>query len=251
MPVYRLDLSYDGTGFSGYARQDRQRTVQGELERALGQILGEVPATAVAGRTDAGVHARGQVVSFSADSAELIDPERLARSLNSMLGGEIVVTAGTEAPEGFNARFSAQRRTYRYLASTTAFLDPALRHYVWKLPATIHPELLNEVAPHFVGERDFTSFCRSVPGKSNIRRVEQAFWEVSEGDMLTFWITANAFCHQMVRSLVGLCYDVARGHTPLESVEEIIQRVDRSTMGTVAPPHGLSLWDVGYPAISL
>lgn len=248
MPVYRLDLSYDGTGFSGYARQDGQRTVQGELEIALGKVLGEVPATAVAGRTDAGVHARGQVVSFEADD---VDVDRLARSLNSMLGGEIVVRACSEAPEGFNARFSALRRTYRYQASTASVIDPALRHYVWRLPATIRPELLDDVAPHFIGERDFTSFCRSVPGKSNVRRVERASWERLEDDLFAFWITANAFCHQMVRSLVGLCYDVARGHIPLRSVEEIIVRADRSTMGTVAPPHGLTLWEVEYPAISL
>lgn len=248
MPVYRLDLSYDGTGFSGYARQDHQRTVQGELETALEKVLGEVPATAVAGRTDAGVHARGQVVSFEAGP---IDVDRMARSLNSMLGGEIVVRTFSEAPEGFNARFSAQRRTYRYQASTAPFIDPALRHYVWRFPATVRPGLLDEVAPHFIGERDFTSFCRSVPGKSNVRRVEQASWERLEGDLFAFWITANAFCHQMVRSLVGLCYDVARGHIPLHSVEEIFVRADRSTMGTVAPPHGLTLWEVGYPAISL
>jgi tRNA pseudouridine38-40 synthase len=248
MPLYRLDLSYDGTGFSGYARQDGQRTVQGELEGALGKFLGVIPATAVAGRTDAGVHARGQVVSFEAEG---VDVDRLARSLNSMLGGEIVVTGCSEAPEGFSARFSATSRTYRYTTNLAGLVDPMRRHFEWTLGNVADPELLGVTAAHFVGEHDFTSFCRSVEGKSNVRRVEDARWEAAGEGRQVFWITANAFCHQMVRSLVGLCYDVARGHTHLDSVSKIIGRRDRSTMGTVAPPHGLSLWQVGYPAISL
>ncbi|MEX1037609.1 MAG: tRNA pseudouridine(38-40) synthase TruA [Acidimicrobiia bacterium] len=248
MPVYRLDLSYDGTDLSGYARQDGQRTVQGELENALGRILGEVPPTAVAGRTDAGVHARGQVVSFEAGG---VDVRRLARSLNSMLGGEIAITACSRVPDGFNARFSATSRTYRYLASTAPYVDPTLRRHIWRFPGEVRPELLHETALHYPGEKDFSSFCRSVEGKSNIRRVERAFWESSDDGILAFWVTANAFCHQMVRSLVGLCFDVARGYIPLEDVAEIITRADRSNAGTVAPPHGLTLWEVGYPAISL
>jgi tRNA pseudouridine38-40 synthase len=248
MPVYRLDLSYDGTGFSGYARQDGQRTVQGELEGALGRFLGEIPPTAVAGRTDAGVHARGQVVSFEADG---VDAGRLARSLNSMLGGEIVVTACSEAPHGFNARFSATSRTYRYQANMSGLVDPMRRHFEWTLGNVVDLALFEATAAQFVGEHDFTSFCRSVEGQSNVRRVEVARWEAAGEGRQVFWITANAFCHQMVRSLVGLCYDVARGHTHLDSVSEIIDRRNRSTMGTVAPPHGLSLWKAEYPAISL
>ncbi|MEX1092519.1 MAG: tRNA pseudouridine(38-40) synthase TruA [Acidimicrobiia bacterium] len=248
MPVYRLDLSYDGTDFSGYARQEGQRTVQGELEGALGRFLGDIPPTAVAGRTDAGVHARGQVVSFEADG---VDVDRLARSLNSMLGGEIVVTRCSTAPDGFNARFSATSRTYRYTASAAPYVDPTRRRYIWRLPGEVDPYSFDRVARHYVGERDFTSFCRSVMGKSNVRRVEEASWEVLDDGLLVFRVTANAFCHQMVRSLVGLCYDVARGHVSLDDVEEIIIGADRSSFGTVAPPHGLTLWQVGYPAISL
>jgi tRNA pseudouridine38-40 synthase len=218
------------------------------LEGALGKFLGVIPATAVAGRTDAGVHARGQVVSFEAEG---VDFDRLARSLNSMLGGEIVVTGCSEAPEGFSARFSATSRTYRYTTNLSGLVDPMRRHFEWTLGYVVDPELLGATAAHFVGEHDFTSFCRSVEGKSNVRRVEDARWEAAGEGRHNFWITANAFCHQMVRSLVGLCYDVARGHTPSDSVSKIIDKRDRSTMGTVAPPHGLSLWEVGYPAISL
>ena len=248
MTVYRLDLSYDGTDFSGYARQDGQRTVQGELEGALGKVLGVIPSTAVAGRTDAGVHAHGQVVSFEAEG---VDVDRLARSLNSMLGGEIVITRCSTAPDGFNARFSATSRTYRYTASMAPYVDPTRRRYIWRLPGVIDPDSLERVAEHYVGERDFTSFCRSVEGKSNVRCVEEASWDVLDAGLLVFRVTANAFCHQMVRSLVGLCYDVARGYKSLDGVEEIILGADRSSFGTVAPPHGLTLWKVGYPAISL
>jgi tRNA pseudouridine38-40 synthase len=248
MPVYRLDLSYDGTDFSGYARQNGQRTVQGELESALGKFLGVIPATAVAGRTDAGVHARGQVVSFEAEG---VDVGRLARALNSMLGGEIVVTRCSTAPDGFNARFSATSRTYRYMASTAPYVDPTRRRYVWRLPGDVDAGLFDTTAGHYVGERDFTSFCRSVQGKSNVRRVEEAKWEMLGDSLMEFRVTANAFCHQMVRSLVGLCYDVARGYVSLDAVEGIIVGADRSSFGTVAPPHGLTLWEVGYPAISL
>lgn len=243
MPKYRLDLSYDGTAFRGYARQGSLRTVQGELESALGKILGRVPESAVAGRTDAGVHARHQVVSFESGQLETAS---LVRSLNSMLGGEIVVDSCTEVDPDFDARFSAKRRTYRYLASTAGTVDPMRRNQVWTFPASVETVLLQETAAHFVGEIDFTSFCRSVEGRSNVRRVDRAEWEPPSGELHTFWIVASSFCHQMVRSLVGLCYDVARGHTALEEVQAIVDRRDRSTMGTVAPPHGLMLWEVEY-----
>jgi tRNA pseudouridine38-40 synthase len=104
---------------------------------------------------------------------------------------------------------------------------------------------MKKTASHFPGERDFSAFCRSVEGSSNVRRVDVAEWE-TDGDRLHFWINANAFCHQMVRSLVGLCYDVGRGFTPVESVAEIIDSRDRGRVVTVAPPHGLVLWEVGY-----
>jgi tRNA pseudouridine38-40 synthase len=243
MPTYRLDLSYDGSGFRGYAKQSGQRTVQGELENALGTFLGEVPDTSVAGRTDAGVHARGQVVSFEFDD---VDDEKLVRSLNSLLGGEVVVTRCSRVEPGFSARFSATARTYRYLFNGSGIVDPVRRHFEWTVTPAIDVHLLRETAGHFVGEIDFTSFCRSVVGKSNVRHVEYARWEEAGEHRHAFWVKANAFCHQMVRSLVGLSYDVARGHLPLAEVQEIIDRKDRSTMGTVAPPHGLTLWEVDY-----
>lgn len=242
MPVVRLDIAYDGTEFRGYAKQPGQRTVQQVLEGALSQIFGFAPNTSVAGRTDAGVHARRQVVSFQVDE---VQPDRLQRSLNSMLGGEVVVNRCSLAGPEFSARFSATGRVYRYLASVAPLPDPHRRNFVWHLDSEVSFDLLNATAGHFVGEVDFTSFCRSVPGKSNVRRVQRSIWE-REGDLVIYWVEANSFCHQMVRSLVGTCYDVARGYTRLEEVSKVIERADRSTMGTVAPPHGLTLWDVRY-----
>lgn len=243
MPVIRLDLSYDGTGFRGYAKQNGQRTVQGDLEDAIGEVLGQTVTTAVAGRTDAGVHARGQVVSFHAQSP--IDPDRLIRSLNAILGGEVVVSSADEVDETFHARFSAKSRTYRYMVSLARTPNPMMRHMVWHVGSSVDWDLMQDAARAFVGEHDFSSFCRSVQGKSNVRNVRRAEW-LNAGANGEFWIEANAFCHQMVRSLVGLCYDVGRGHIEPAVVSTVIDRADRSSTVTVAPPHGLTLWKVEY-----
>ena len=243
MPTLRVDLAYDGSGFRGYAHQEGLRTVQGTLEDALNTVLEGPVETSVAGRTDAGVHALGQVVSVRVGSP--VDPGRLARSLNGLVGPEIAVRAVTEVDDGFDARFSAQWRRYRYSMSTGVAPDPLTRGFEWHVGPSLDREAMTKTATEFVGEHDFSAFCRSAEGKSNVRRVEEAGWE-AEDDRLHFWIRANAFCHQMVRSLVGLCYDVGRGFTPVESVGEIVESGDRSRVATVAPPHGLTLWEVGY-----
>ena len=242
MPVYRLDLAYDGSGFRGYARQEGLRTVQGELERALGTVLGSNVLTAVAGRTDAGVHALGQVVSF--EYVGDLDIERLPRSVNGIVGPELVVRSVSSAPDGFNARFSATSRRYRYLIDTGA-PDPLTRSFVWNVGTQLDVGAMRDVSQAFVGELDFSSFCRSVEGKSNVRRVSE-FEMDEEGSRLTIWIQANAFCHQMVRSIVGYLYDVGRGFTDPNLVEDVISARNRSYVATVAPPHGLTLMEVGY-----
>lgn len=243
MPTLRLDLAYDGSGFRGYARQQGLPTIQGALESALETVLGIPVETSVAGRTDAGVHARGQVVSLRVEAG--IDLDRLARSLNGVLGPEISVMAISVVEDGFNARFSARLRRYRYSISTGPAPDPLTRAFEWHVGPGLDPAAMRSAADEFVGEHDFSAFCRSIEGKSNVRRVEESAWE-DDGQRLRFWITANAFCHQMVRSLVGLCYDVGRGFLPAESVRDVIESGDRSRVATVAPPHGLTLWEVGY-----
>jgi tRNA pseudouridine38-40 synthase len=245
MPTLRLDLAYDGSGFRGYAaqRDPGLRTVQGELEKALEILLGSARETAVAGRTDAGVHALGQVVSVAIDQD--VEVGRIQRSLNGLLGPEISVTAVSVVGDDFHARFSAQWRRYRYTLSVGVAPDPLTRGQEWHVGPGLHFSAMEETASRFPGERDFGAFCRSVEGGTNVRRVEEAAWQ-SDGRRLHFWIRANAFCHQMVRSLVGLCYDVGRGFTPVSEVPEIIESGDRGRVVTVAPPHGLILWDVGY-----
>lgn len=243
MPTLRLDLAYDGSGFRGYAHQEGLRTVQGALENALRTVLDGPVETAVAGRTDSGVHARGQVVSVRVESP--IDVDRLARSLNGLVGPEIAVKAVSEVDDGFDARFSARWRRYRYSMFTGPVPDPLTRGFEWHVGPRLDHDAMAAAATEFVGEHDFGAFCRSVEGKSNVRRVDETGWE-PDGDRLHFWIRANAFCHQMVRSLVGLCYDVGRGFTAAGSVGEIVESADRSRVATVAPPHGLILWEVGF-----
>lgn len=243
MPTYRLDIAYDGSAFRGYAHQPGQRTVQGELESALRTVLGRDVETSVAGRTDAGVHARGQVVSLVLDHQA--DTEKLLRSLNGIVGPEVAVKAVSAVADTFDARFSARWRRYRYLVDTGLAPDPLIRHIAWHVPRSLDVAAMREVGSALIGEHDFGSFCRSVEGRSNVRSVDQLDW-VETDDRLELWIRANAFCHQMVRSVVGYSYDVGRGFSDPAGIENVIAARDRSTVATVAPPHGLTLWEVGY-----
>lgn len=243
MSVYRIDLAYDGTGFRGYARQEGQRTVQGELDSALSTYLKATVDTAVAGRTDAGVHARHQVVSFLYEGE--VDPDPLRRAVNGIVGPEVSVMSVSRAADDFNARFSATWRRYRYRIDTRPFHDPSSRHFVWHVARELDIAVMADTAVAFLGKNDFTSFCRSVEGKSNIRRVTDLTLEESDG-LVDVWIQANAFCHQMVRSIVGYLFDVGRGFSDGSLVKEVIAAKNRSGVATVAPAHGLTLWEVGY-----
>lgn len=243
MPTYRIDLAYDGTGFRGYARNAGVRTVQGVLEDALEAVLGEAVATAVAGRTDAGVHARHQVASFTIGST--IDADRLCRSLDTMAGPEISVARVSAVPDGFDARFSASSRSYRYFVEEGVVADPLQRHRVWHVGEPLDIGSMNTAAGAFVGEHDFASLCRSVEGKSTMRRVTAARWD-RMGGLVVFSVSASAFCHQMVRSMVALCVDVGRGKVAPDAVPAIIEAKDRSSARGVAPPRGLTLWAVDY-----
>lgn len=243
MGVIRLDIAYDGTAFRGYARQEGHRTVQGELESALATLLGATVATSVAGRTDAGVHAVGQVVSFRTDEA--VDLDRLRRGLNGILGPEVAVTEVTPAAEDFDARFSATWRRYRYRLDTNHGPDPLERRFTWHVGRPLDLVAMRSVAEALIGEHDFTSFCRTVEGRSNVRRLSELDLVADDG-VITVWARANAFCHQMVRSMVGHLYDVGRGFSDPATTPAVLVARDRSLVATVAPPHGLTLWAVGY-----
>lgn len=243
MTVYKIDLGYDGTAFRGFARQAGQRTVQGVLEERLARVLGGEVTTTGAGRTDAGVHARRQVVSFQ--WGDDLDLARLARSLNGMMGPEVVVFSVEKAVDDFNARFSARWRLYRYRVLNASLADPLNRHFCWHVVEPLDLTAMNEAAERVVGEHDFASFCRTPQSGSTTRRVLSAEWAL-EGEMTVFTISANAFCHQMVRSIVGFMVDVGKGRRRAEEIETVLAARDRSKASNMAPPHGLILWDVGY-----
>lgn len=243
MAVYRLELAYDGSGFHGYARQDGRRTIQGELEAALSTYLKSEVKTAVAGRTDAGVHALGQVVSFELEDD--IDLVRLQRSVGGILGPEISVRSARLADSGFHARFSATWRRYRYSMDVGDSANPLIRNVAWHVGGRLDHEAMRLAALAFQGEHDFSAFCRSTTGKSNVRRVTDLRLE-REGESLLVWAEANAFCHQMVRSIVGYLYDVGRGFSDGSLASKVIADRDRSVLSTIAPARGLTLWAVGY-----
>jgi tRNA pseudouridine38-40 synthase len=245
MPTYRLDVAYDGSGFRGYAANAGVRTVQGSLEDALATVLRRPVETAVAGRTDAGAHARGQVVSFFAPEA--IDPGRLQRALNRLLAPEVVVRALVEAPDGFDARRSALWRSYRYAVDDSPVPDPARRWTVWHMAVPLDTAAMDRAARAFVGEHDFASLCRAVEGGSTVRKVLTADWHRADDGLLVFAVSATAFCHQMVRSMVALCVEVGQSRLDAGAIPRILEARDRNAARGVAPAHGLTLWEVGYP----
>jgi tRNA pseudouridine38-40 synthase len=242
--VVRLLLAYDGSGFRGWAAQRSQRTVEGVLRDALARFLGSEPELSVAGRTDAGVHARGQVASFPWPTE--VDLERLHRSLNAMLGPEVVTLDVRPAPEWFDARFSATARVYRYRIDVGPWPDPFEARLVWHRPGALALPEMRAAASPLLGEHDFAAFCRRPPnGSSTVRRLERLS-VAKHGDRVEVVARANAFAHQMVRSLVGLLVRVGDGRLSPAEVPEILEGRDRSRAGQLAPAHGLTLERVVY-----
>jgi tRNA pseudouridine38-40 synthase len=243
MTIWRLDIGYDGSGFHGYARQPGVRTVQGTLEDALFRHTGPVE-TAVAGRTDKGVHATGQVVSFGSEAD--LDPDRLTRSLNRMVGPEIVVWRATAVAAGFDARFSATGRRYHYLVLNREVPDPFLCRRSWHVEVPLDLAAMAQAAEAFRGERDFAALCRRSGGRSTVRDVRSVSWDAVEDDLLRFEVAASSFCHQMVRSMVAIAVDVGRGRIPIDAAAAVVASRDRSRGRGVAPPQGLTLVGVDY-----
>jgi tRNA pseudouridine38-40 synthase len=242
--VVRLTLAYDGSGFRGWARQREQRTVEGVLEGALFRVLGRRPALSVAGRTDAGVHARGQVASFRWPVE--VDLARLQRAVNAMLGPEVIVLEARAVAGTFDARFSATAREYRYRIDLGPWPDPFEARYVWHRPSSPSLAPMRAAARALVGEHDFAAFCRRPPdGSTTVRRLERLSVARS-GDRLEVSARANAFVHQMVRSLVGTLVAVGDGTRDPGEMAEILASGDRSRAGRVAPAHGLCLERVVY-----
>jgi tRNA pseudouridine38-40 synthase len=268
----RLAVAYDGTGFSGWAAQPGRRTVQGELEEALARVLRVPVALTVAGRTDAGVHATGQVAhadlpaaawaAFGARGAERAGPDasgaeragargpvaELVRRLAGVLPADVRVRAAAPAPAGFDARFSALWRRYAYrVVDDPAAVDPLRRYDTLRWDRPLDRDAMQAASDLLLGEHDFAAFCKRREGATTVRALQRLDWDRGADGVLTATVRADAFCHSMVRSLVGALLAVGDGRRPPGWPAAQLARADRSSEITVAPAHGLTLVEVGYP----
>lgn len=269
----RLDFAYDGTNFSGWSKQPGLRTVQGELDAGLATLLarfGPLPTLTVAGRTDAGVHALGQVAHLDLTPEQLAgldDPHRgkgkavadtstearatrLARRLNGIAGlsSDLYVREITVAPLGFDARFSATWRRYEYrLADTLGARNPLERNHVLWYPSELDLDLMNRAARLLMGLHDFAAYCKPREGATTIRTLQELRWDRDAAGVLVARVKADAFCHSMVRALVGASVSVGAGKLQPARITEILERKERTSAFKVLPAKGLVLAEVGYP----
>jgi tRNA pseudouridine38-40 synthase len=247
----RLDLAYDGTQFSGWAAQPERRTVEGVLSAAVGHVL-RLPAAArltVAGRTDSGVHARGQVAHADVPAAAWQEHAQAAlRRLSRALPPDIRVHAVEVAPTGFDARFSALWRRYAYrICDEPARADPLRRHDTLWHPRPLDLGAMNAAAALLVGEHDFAAFCRRREGATTVRALRRLEWRRDGDGIMAATVVADAFCHNMVRSLVGALLPVGEGSRPRSWPAQVLATAVRDPAVRVVPPHGLSLEEVAYP----
>lgn len=258
----RIDLGYDGTDFSGWAAQPGRRTVEGELSRALTTVL-RVPEDAggvrlvVAGRTDAGVHARGQVAHVEVAEAaygQLVrrsnrSPEQAAEArLRGLLPADVVVHRVCRAPAGFDARFSATYRRYSYrIADALSLRDPVRRRDTLWLSDELDADAMGQASARLVGLRDFAAFCKKREGATTVRTLQAFQWSRADDGVLVGTVVADAFCHSMVRALVGAVVPVGLGRQSVDWPEGVQTVGVRDSHVTVMPAHGLCLEEVGYP----
>ena len=253
----RLVVAYDGAGFHGFAAQPGQRTVGGVLAEAIGRAVRHPVELVCAGRTDAGVHAWGQVVHLDVaaaagdPSAPAVDAGAVQRACNRMLAPSVVVREAAVVPPAFDARRSALARRYRYTVLNRPLPDPFLAATAWHVPEALDLRSMQLACDAFLGEHDFSTFCRRPQngdaGDRLVRRVLDARWSALADGVLRFEIEASSFCQQMVRAIVGTHVDVGLARKRAGDMSWIIRARDRALAGSLAPPHGLCLWEVRYP----
>jgi tRNA pseudouridine38-40 synthase len=243
-------VAYDGSGFHGFAEQQGVSTVAGTLREAIEKVVRQPVELTCAGRTDAGVHAWGQVVSLDVPAGT--DLEALHRSLLKLCGPAIAVREVSPATPDFSARFSATARTYRYTVHNSPVPNPFLARTAWHVTTPLDLELLTLACDPFIGEQDFSAFCRrpkvaaDTEPVSLVRRVTRARWTDLGDDVLQLEISATAFCHQMVRSIVGTMVAAGHGQVRAGDIRAILRSKDRRNAAPIAPPEGLCLWEVSY-----
>ncbi|GAA5167422.1 tRNA pseudouridine(38-40) synthase TruA [Ornithinimicrobium tianjinense] len=254
----RIDLAYDGTDFSGWARQPGLRTVQGELERALATVLRTPPPSlTVGGRTDAGVHARGSVAHLDVDEevwrsvpgrSDREPGDALVTRLRGVLPPDVVVRSARVVPDGFDARFSALRRRYTYrLADRPERLDPLRRHDTVVVRRPLDAAAMDAAASRLVGLHDFAAFCKPREGATTVRTLLAYRWERDDEGIVVGTVQADAFCHSMVRALVGGVVPVGEGRRAVDWPEAVLLAGVRDSGVQVMPPHGLCLEEIVYP----
>ncbi|MFF2410131.1 tRNA pseudouridine(38-40) synthase TruA [Streptomyces sp. NPDC058092] len=252
----RLDLAYDGKDFSGWAKQTGRRTVQGEIEDALRTVTrsSRTYDLTVAGRTDAGVHARGQVAHVDLpDEVWAEHADKLLRRMAGRMAPDVRIWRIAEAPAGFNARFSALWRRYAYrVADRPGGVDPLVRGHVLWHDRPLDVDAMNEAAARMVGEHDFAAYCKKREGATTIRTLQKLSWVRDEASgIMTATVQADAFCHNMVRALIGAALFVGDGRRPAEWPARVLAAQVRDPGVHVVRPHGLTLEEVTYPADEL
>ena len=248
----RLDIAYDGTNFSGWATQPGKRTLQDMVEEAVARIVRHDIDSVVAGRTDAGVHATGQVIHIDvADTAfdKELTYKDLRYKLNRILDEDVRIIDIADAPSGFHARFSALRRYYTYkILDDNQVITPAQRFDVAPWYRHLDHNLMNEAASHLLGKHDFAAFCKFKPGGTTVRSLEKYEWVRTEDGLLVADVVADAFCYSMVRNLVGAIVCVADGRKPTSWIAELLANKERVSDSLVFPARGLTLYQVDYPS---
>lgn len=241
----RLTLQYEGTRYQGWQRQESsENTIQGKLERLLGQMCGEEIEVQASGRTDAGVHAKGQVANFHTNTS--MSTEEMLTYINTYLPTDIAVTAVTEAAPRFHSRLNAVRKCYQYQVWNSAVPNVFLRNFVLEVEEQLDVEAMREAAGYLLGEHDFKAFTSTKKSrKSTVRRIDEIRIE-KEGALLTFSFTGNGFLYHMVRILMGTLLEVGRGSRSSESVKELLTAQSRASSGALIPAKGLTLMEVYY-----